>query len=77
MKTKWKICLRKRTKASTSGLPLTLVMALRLANKFGSGPEVWKNLQRTYDMIIARQGLDDAPDKILELRRLEVGDCYD
>jgi len=48
--------------------PVTPAMALRLAKMFGGGPEVWINMQRTYDLKIARQELGDALDKIPELR---------
>ncbi|WP_373490924.1 HigA family addiction module antitoxin [Parasphingorhabdus sp.] len=48
--------------------PVTAQMALRLAKMFGGGPEVWINMQRTYDLKIARLELGDALDKIPELR---------
>ncbi|NCO50093.1 MAG: HigA family addiction module antidote protein [Sphingomonadales bacterium] len=48
--------------------PVTAQMALRLAKMFGGGPEVWINMQRTYDLKIAERELGDALDKIPELR---------
>ena len=44
--------------------PVTAQMALRLAKMFGGGPEVWINMQRTYDLKIAERELGDALDKI-------------
>ncbi len=48
--------------------PITPAMALRLAKMFGGGPESWINMQRTYDLKIAKRELGDALDKIPELK---------
>ena len=48
--------------------PVTPNIALRLARMFGGGPESWINLQRNYDLEIAKAELGDALDKIPLLR---------
>ena len=37
--------------------PVTPGMALRLGKLFGNGPELWINLQRTYDLVVAERQL--------------------
>jgi addiction module HigA family antidote len=44
--------------------PITAQMALRLGKMCGNGPNIWLNLQRTYDLRIAEAELGDALDKI-------------
>ncbi len=48
--------------------PITAQMALRIGKLCGNGPEIWLNLQRTYDMRIAEAELGDALDAIPLLR---------
>jgi len=40
--------------------PVTPAMALRLGKLCGNGPELWLNLQRTYDLRKAEMELGDA-----------------
>jgi addiction module HigA family antidote len=37
--------------------PVTPGMALRLGKLLGNGPEIWINLQRTYDLSVAEREL--------------------
>lgn len=37
--------------------PVTPAMALRLGKLLGNGPDVWINLQRTYDLAVAEREL--------------------
>ena len=39
-------------------------MALRIGKMCGNGPDIWLNLQRTYDLRMAEAELGDALDKI-------------
>ncbi|QJB69817.1 HigA family addiction module antitoxin [Parasphingorhabdus halotolerans] len=48
--------------------PVTPAMALRFAKMFGGGPEVWLNMQHSYDLKIAEQELGDVLDKIPEVK---------
>ncbi len=48
--------------------PITAQMALRIGKMCGNGPDIWLNLQKRYDMEMARRELGDALDKIPELR---------
>jgi antitoxin HigA-1 len=43
---------------------LTADTALRLGRWFGTGPGIWLNLQKTYELDLARQELGDALDAI-------------
>ncbi len=38
--------------------PMTAAMALRIGTAFGTTPEFWMNLQRIYDLEIARAEVD-------------------
>ncbi|MGB8818962.1 MAG: HigA family addiction module antitoxin [Rhizobiaceae bacterium] len=38
--------------------PVTVDMAVRLGHVIGNGPDLWINLQRTYDLWHARQRID-------------------
>jgi addiction module HigA family antidote len=44
--------------------PVTPGMALRLGKLCGNGPDLWINLQRTYDLLIAEQELASEIKKI-------------
>ena len=44
--------------------PITAQMALRIGKMCGNGPDIWLNLQRTYDLRMAEAELGDALDKI-------------
>jgi addiction module HigA family antidote len=44
--------------------PITAQMALRIGKMCGNGPNIWLNLQRTYDLRMAEAELGDALDKI-------------
>ena len=37
--------------------PVTPATALRLGKLFGNGPELWINLQRAYDLVVAEREL--------------------
>jgi len=40
--------------------------ALRLGRWFGTGPEIWMNLQKNYELRLAARQIGDALQKILE-----------
>jgi plasmid maintenance system antidote protein VapI len=40
--------------------------ALRLGRRFGTGPEIWMNLQKNYELRLAAQAIGDALLKIPE-----------
>ena len=44
--------------------PITAQMALRIGKMCGNGPDIWLNLQRTYDLRMAEAELGDALDAI-------------
>ena len=44
--------------------PVTAAMALRIGKMCGNGPDIWLNLQRTYDLQMAEATLGDALDAI-------------
>jgi antitoxin HigA-1 len=44
--------------------PITAQMALRIGKMCGNGPEIWLNLQRTYDLRMAQAEIGDALDAI-------------
>ncbi len=48
--------------------PITAQMALRIGKMCGNGPDIWLNLQRTYDLRMAETELGDALDAIPILR---------
>lgn len=48
--------------------PITAQMALRIGKLCGNGPDIWLNLQRTYDLRMAEAELGDALDAIPLLR---------
>ena len=43
---------------------ITAKTALRLGRYFGASPDLWINLQRTYDLDLARQRIGDAIERI-------------
>ncbi len=47
--------------------PVTAAMALRLGKLCGDGPEIWLNLQKRYDLVMAERELGDALDAIPRL----------
>ncbi len=47
-------------------------MAIRLGAAFGTGPELWLNLQHDYDMRLARSEKGAEYDKIVKLPELAV-----
>ncbi len=47
--------------------PVTAQMALRIGKMCGNGPDIWLNMQRTYDLRIAEAELGDALDAIPRL----------
>jgi addiction module HigA family antidote len=48
---------------------ITPAMALRLGKLCGNGPDLWSNMQRTYDLEIAERELADEINRIPNLRR--------
>lgn len=48
---------------------ITADTALRLGRYFGSGPEIWMNLQQKYDLAVARKKEDRDFKKIKPLKR--------
>ncbi len=48
--------------------PITAQMALRIGKMCGNGPNIWLNLQRTYDLRMAEAEIGDALDAIPLLR---------
>ncbi len=44
--------------------PVTAQMALRIGKMCGNGPDIWLNLQRTYDLRMAEAEIGDALDAI-------------
>ena len=48
--------------------PATAAMALRIGKMCGNGPDIWLNLQRTYDLRMAKAAMGDALDAIPLLR---------
>ncbi len=44
--------------------PVTAQMALRIGKLCGNGPDIWLNLQRTYDLRMAEAEMGDALDAI-------------
>ena len=44
--------------------PVTATMALRIGKMCGNGPDIWLNLQRTYDLRMAEATRGDALDAI-------------
>ena len=44
--------------------PVTAQMALRIGKLCGNGPNIWLNLQRTYDLRMAEAEMGDALDAI-------------
>ena len=44
--------------------PVTAAMALRIGKMCGNGPDIWLNLQRTYDLRMAEAAIGDALDAI-------------
>ena len=48
--------------------PITAQMALRIGKMCGNGPNIWLNLQRTYDLRMAEAEIGDKLDAILLLR---------
>ncbi|MGL5839918.1 MAG: HigA family addiction module antitoxin [Sphingorhabdus sp.] len=44
--------------------PVTAQMALRIGKMCGNGPNIWLNLQRTYDLRMAEAEIGDALDAI-------------
>ncbi len=57
--------------------PMTADMALRIGTAFGTTPEFWMNLQRIYDLEIARASVDTSKIKSLvepeHLLRMSAG----
>jgi addiction module HigA family antidote len=47
---------------------LTADTALRLGKFFGTGPEFWLNLQKAYELDVARQNINDRLDAIIPYR---------
>ncbi len=48
--------------------PITAQMALRIGKMCGNGPDIWLNLQKRYDLKMARRELGDILDAIPLLR---------
>ena len=48
--------------------PITAQMALRIGKMCGNGPNIWLNLQRTYDLQMAEAEIGDKLDAIPLLR---------
>ena len=48
--------------------PITAQMALRIGKMCGNGPNIWLNLQRTYDLRMAEAEIGDKLDAIPLLR---------
>jgi antitoxin HigA-1 len=48
--------------------PVTAQMALRIGKMCGNGPDIWLNLQRTYDLRMAEAEIGDKLDAIPLLR---------
>ena len=48
--------------------PVTAQMALRIGKMCGNGPNIWLNLQRTYDLRIAEAEIGDKLDAIPVLK---------
>jgi addiction module HigA family antidote len=44
--------------------PITAQMALRIGKMCGNGPNIWLNLQRTYDLRMAEAEIGDKLDAI-------------
>lgn len=47
-------------------------MALFIGKAFGTGPEIWLNLQRAHDLRVARQKFAQAVDAIRELETADT-----
>ena len=48
--------------------PITVPMALRIGKLVGNGPNLWINLQKTYDLKIAQSAMAHEIDRIPTLR---------
>jgi antitoxin HigA-1 len=49
---------------------LTADMALRLGKFFNTGAELWLNLQKAYELDIARQNVNNSLDRIIPYQKL-------
>jgi len=54
---------------------ITADTALRLARWFGTSPDLWLNLQKTYELDLARQRLGGALDRIPRRPDVPVSDA--
>ncbi len=53
---------------------ITADTALRLARYFGTSPDLWMNLQKTYDLDLARKTLGKAINHIPQRRRAHTAE---
>jgi antitoxin HigA-1 len=51
---------------------ITADTALRLGKFFGTGPELWLNLQKSYELDVARQEADRSIETITPYRTIEA-----